>query len=527
MGKLMSCTYQLDESMITDIKPVNDSFALGTLYIMYTGKNPNKTNFERDVVESALPTLRNTPIVCHWNPEDETIGGHDFTVESDGDGKLRLRALTEPCGVVTESSELSFVTMEDSNGVEHEYLRAKNVVLWRRQDVVQYIESNKDIHLDHSMEIDVMDGEPMGDGYYNVKSFQFTALCLLGNCKPCFDGSRLELYSSDDLKRQITEMMDDIKANYSLIVAAANGDGDDNTKESLKGGEGNMDNELVTAVEPVAEPDTAPAEPIADTNAEPTADNCDAECAASTAALTDYSLAGNVEHALREALGAKVKETRWGDEPMYWFVDYDAEKGIVYAEVCGKVYGMPYTMDGDAAVIDFESQTRKKWELVDYDEGESANADHYSEFVEKREKAIAEYADAASAELDELKSSVSTFEAKIAEMETELAELRQYKADVESKNAAAERAELFAQFAELDGVEAFEALKEGCVDMSIEAIEEKCYAIRGRLTTVAKSATTYSAKNGKSKIGLDQTENDDVTPDEKPYGGVVERYATK
>lgn len=532
MGKLMSCSYQLDESMITDIKPINDSFALGTLYIMYTGKNPNKTNFSREAVEDALPTLRNTPIVCHWNPDEETIGGHDFTVVSNGNGELRLRALTEPCGVVTESSVLSFVTMEDSAGEEHEYLKAENVVLWRRQDVVQHIEANKDVHLDHSMEIDVLDGEDMGDGYYDVKSFQFTALCLLGNCRPCFDGSRLELYSSEDLKGQIAAMMEDIKANYSLIVAAANGDGDDNTEESLKGGEGNMENEnienVATQVEPVGEPEPVVTEPEA-TAEEPIVEDGDAECAASTAAQTDYSLASNMADVLFAAVSEPKTETRWGEESLYWMVDYDTEKGFVYAECwCdGKLYGFPYKMDGDNVVIDFEAKTRKKWEIVDFDEGDSTNADYYSESVEAHGKAITEYVDATATELDTLKSSVSTFEAKISEMETELTELRQYKADVEAQKIEAEHEELFARFADLDGVEAFEALRENSADMSVESLEEKCFAIRGRLATVANGTTTYAAKTCKPKIGLDKTEADDSESETKPYGGIVERYTTK
>ena len=38
-------------------------------------------------------------------------------------------------------------------------------------------------------------------------------------------------------------------------------------------------------------------------------------------------------------------------------------------------------------------------------------------------------------------------------------------------------------FTDLNGIEAFETLKSNCSEFSIEEIEDKCYAIRGRNTS--------------------------------------------
>lgn len=528
MSRIASCQYQIDGSTITDIKPVNDSFALGTLYVMYTGDNPNKTSFDKPVVEAALPSIRNVPIVCHWDPDNQTIGGHDFTVASDANGVLRLRALTEPCGVVTESSTLSFVVMPDSEGIEHEYLKAENVVLWRRQDVIQYLEANKDVHVDHSMEIEILDEEKDANGIHNVKSFQFTALCLLGDCLPCFDGSRLELYSADDMKKQLEAMMNDLKKNYSLIVAAATGSND--IEESPKGGEESMNGENIenaNAQVGATETETQTDKP-ADTATNNQVDAAaEAACAASTAAAEDYSLASNVRDALRNAVREKTIEKRWGEEFEYWFVDYDADAGMVYVEELedGKLYGMPYTMDGDNVVIDFETKTRKKWAIVDYDEG--SDADYYADAMVQRNAAIEEFVNKSDSEIAELKSSVESYEAKMADAEAELTELRQFKADAEAQKVSEAKEQVFALFSDLEGVEAFEALKSSDADMSIDALEEKCYAIRGRLATAAASSATYSDKSVKSKIGLDKTADENDATEAKPYGGVVERYTSK
>lgn len=508
MGNVVKCSYHFDSSAITDIKEVNDSFALGTLYVMYTGGNPNGTKFEHDVVEDAIPTLANVPIVCNYNADDKEIGGHDFTVVSEDDGSLRLRALTVPCGVVTDHSKASFVTMEDSNGVEREYLKVDNVVLWKRQEVVQYILNDLDGVVDHSMEIDVTDGEKQDDGYYNIKKFQFTALCLLGNATPCFNGSKLEMYSSENIKDGIANMMDDIQKNYSAIVAAVNG-GDDNNSDS-KGGE-NMDgmNKIPESTEPVVE--TAPEEQ----NEEPTA--------------MQFELNGNIEESLRKAV-YEPKTIRWGEEYcLYYFVDFDADLGVVYAEErgTGNLYGFPYKMDGDVAVVDFENGARKKRAFADFVEGDAANL-----YSEQRSEAAAEaeqmYADL-TAKCSELEAKVTEYSEQITAMQTELDSLREFKANADAEAATEAREAVFAQFTDLAGVEAFDSLKENCAEMAIADIEEKCYAIRGRM--VASASTTYSAAQKKAtlKVVLDDCQ-EDATEDknvELPYGGLVEKYTNK
>lgn len=103
----------------------------------------------------------------------------------------------------------------------------------------------------------------------------------------------------------------------------------------------------------------------------------------------------------------------------------------------------------------------------------------------------------------------------IETMNTELGSLRQFKADTEAAAAEVAREEIFAQFEDLAGVEEFDALRENCAEFELDALEEKCYAIRGRLNSVAK----FTKKPDAPKLRVERTE-----PEDRVYGGLFEKY---
>ena len=102
--------------------------------------------------------------------------------------------------------------------------------------------------------------------------------------------------------------------------------------------------------------------------------------------------------------------------------------------------------------------------------------------------------------------------------QAELDELKSFKAGVEAGIAEQERNDVFAQFEDLVGIEAFEALREDCNDMSIADLEEKCFAIRGRNQTALKFSAQEHGKNPKLPAGNMGKKNDE------PYGGIFAKY---
>ena len=540
MSKIMNLYFDAVDAVITDVKEVNSSFATASLKVMYTGSNRNTSNIERKVVEDALPTLYNVPIVANWDPMARTIGGHDMTVFKDADGNLRIRNETVPLGVITDHTNFSFVKEKDENGVEHEYLKADGVVLWKRQDVYEYIVNDLNGRIAHSMEIDVTSGGKNEEtGYYDVTSFEFTALCLLGEGHtPCFEGSELQVYSNQSIKSEIATMMSELKECYSLIAPADNAV-DNTTKTTMEGGERMHDEklklmeeyglsedsldfeidsltvdelrakfeEMKATTEADASTEDSAAEP--ETEAEPATDGKPAE---------NYDLNSNVRDALREALCAEVIHRDWGDMARYFMVDYDAEKSEVYVDSCEDwgLYGFKFNMDGDKAVIDWESKTRKKYQIVDFDEGGMATMTTAGAVF----SAMAPVIESATNEKNDASEKFNEMSTKYAEFEAELNSLREFKAQAESAERTEKANAVFAQFSDLSGNETFEALRsaveEDSAKYDAETLEEKCFAIRGRIGTAAN----FSLEKSAPKIKVEK-DNDDAP---MPYGGIVEKY---
>ena len=503
-------------SSITDLCEVNSSFDSGVLRIAYTGENRNGSAISKEVFERCVKTIFNCPIVCNYDRETDTLGGHDMEVVREKDGGLIIINITTPVGCIPESAKVFWEEVTEEDGTVHEYLCAE-ALLWKRQEAYRKIK--KDGIVAHSMEITVKDGETI-DGVYHIKDFEFTAFALIG-VEPCFESSSLEMFSKRDFKEQLSEMMLELKESFNLVKASDNGDDNTNLQNhSMEGGEQVLDkNELIakyginvealdfsiedfTAEEleekfkamqttaPEGEPD---GEPTDDTSNNDSADN--------------FALTSNIVDEIYRALDAIKVQKEWGECNRYWFVDCDLEAHEVYVWDTNDwlLYGFIYTMDGDAVNIDFDSKTRKKYVIADFDEGEQTSP--LATVFAQMEQKIQDNA--------EWEAKYQTASGTIASMETELDELRKFKADTETVAAKNARDEVFARFEDLVGIEAFEALKNECENYDVVTLEDKCYSIRGRHGVPAKFG--LENKTPKQKIVKENRDN-------LPYNGVFEKY---
>lgn len=513
MGKVVHMAYS---SSLSSLCEINSSFDTGVLRIAYTGANRNGSFISKETFERCIETLYNCPIVCHYDRETDSIGGHDMELVTNEDGDMRLVNMTIPIGVIPESSKYFWSVVEEEDGTEHEYLCA-DVLIWKRQEAYRKIK--EDGITAHSMELTVKDGEMEG-GLFVIKDFEFTAFCLLGDeHEPCFESSALGMFSYDEMKKQMAEMMSDLKNEFSLVVPPV-GDNDTHPQNHpMEGGEKVLNEKLAlvaeyglevenlefsiedltleelrekfeamkTAEEPVVEP--AVAEP-----AEPT---------------VDFALAGQIREEIYNALSVEKIECCWGEMTRYHYVDHDHEALQVYCYDAEdwKLYGFAYTMNGDNVVIDFESKKRMKFAIVDFDEGEQA-----APFAGVFEEITKQYTENDTQWSEKYQTASDT----ITSMENELGTLRQFKTDTEEAALAVARDEVFAQFEDLVGVEEFDALREHCAEYELDALEEKCYAIRGRKGTTAK----FTTESKPPKLKVDKT----APVSNDPYGGLFARY---
>lgn len=490
-------------SGISALTEYNSSFDSGILRVCYTGKNRNNSFISKETFERCISSIYNCPIVCRYDRETDTIGSHDMELVTDDEGGMRIVNVTHPVGVVPESAKYWWEEIEDDSGM-HEYL-CVDVLLWKRQEAYKKIK--EDGITDESMEISVKEGE-MIDGVYVIKRFEFTAFCLLGTVQPCYESASLEVFSHDDFKAQLAEMMQEFKKTFSIATATA--DDDIHPQNYSEGGEEVLEQKKALAAEYGLDIDTLDFS-IEDLSLDELKEKFEAMKSSDSQPKNpeNFALEGQFRDELYGALEAEKVETCWGMDSRYWFWDYDKEVSEVYATdtTDWNLYGFLYSMDGDHVVIDFAGKKRMKLSLVPFDEGSVPNpiSGMFSKVVEKYTANDTQWAE-----------KYQTASDTISSMENELGTLRQFKTDIEGAKAKGERDEVFAQFEDLVGVEAFESLKERSMEFSKEELEEKCYAIRGRNSAVA---TKFSYEPKAPKLPVEKTS---VTPE--PYGGVFTEY---
>jgi FtsZ-binding cell division protein ZapB len=506
MNKGLNMTYA---SSLTDLCAVNSSFDTGVLRVAYTGVNPNKSCISKQSFEKSIQTMFGCPIVCNYDRESDTLGGHDMAVVRDANGSLKLINMTNPVGFIPESAKYWWDFVEEEDGTTHEYLFVE-ALLWKRQEAYQKIK--RDGITAQSMEITVKDGE-MIDGVFYIYDFEFTAFALIG-VAPCFESAALELFSQQDFKEQLSEMMRDLKESFQMVTPSQEDDNTHPQNYSMEGGEKVLQDKIELAAKYGIDVESLDFS-LEDYTVEELTEKFEAIKAASEnpgepasePTQSQYALTSNLVEEIARVLEAVKVEREWGECTRYWYVDCDFEAHEVYCWDTNDwlLYGFTYAVEGDSITVDFESKKRKKYVIADFDEGEQASP--FATVFQQMEQVIHDGA--------EWEAKYQTASDTITTMETELGELRKFKADTENAAAQSARDEVFAQFEDLVGVEAFETLRENCGDYDAATLEEKCFAIRGRQGVQAKFALEENAP--KLKVTKSDISNE-------PYGGIFTEY---
>lgn len=500
------------KSSIYKLENINSSFDRGILRVAYAGKNRNKSCIDKETFEKCINSIYNCPIVCNYNRETNSIGSHDSEIVSDGNG-MRIVSLTQPVGVVPESANYWWENVEEDNGEVHEYL-CVDVLIWKRQEAYQKIKENK--ITDESMEIKVKSGETI-DGYYHIDSFEFTAFCLLESAEPCYESACIETFSLNEFKNQYFQMMTDCK-KYFVTVNPSVEDGI-HLQNLSKGGkyplekiedllvkyglnEEDLDFNINDFTIDELENKFAEIKKAKARNE----DGGNSKDVSGTYSLTAEQLQDQITETLSSV---KYYDPYWEEEvSRYVYVDYDFEAREVYCYDCTDqgLYGFNYSMNGDNVIIDFECKKKKKFSIVDFDEGDS-NAQNEC-FLSKFSKELLSVGE------KKFNESLTTIE----KMKSEIEDLRNYKNEKLAEERNALETDLFNRFSELNGIEAFESLRNNCSGMTLDEIENKCFEIKGRNATFSLS----DSKPQSTRIAI---EKDKLSEDE-PYGGLFIKYSS-
>ena len=500
---------------ISALEEINQSFSRGKMKIAYHGRNNNGSHISKEAFEASLSSVYNRPIVAHYISETDSIGGHDVAFVKNEDG-LYMYNVTEPVGVVPESASTWWEWVEEVDGTMHEYLCC-DILVWKRQQAYAHLEDNR--ITDESMEIEVVSRHYDENGEMHIDLFEFTAFCLLERDRPCFPSAGIELFSLDQCREQFSLMMEDFHKEFSQVITASADDIDN--QFFSKGGDREMNIEEMMVQYGLSAEDVtfetdgldqaelemrfaqlrdAKQNNVSEAEQEPETPAIEAELPVVEPEQQQFSL--TVEQFMSElfsVLHVEQVDDPWfgGTMPRYWYADCDMQSGMVYAydSADDKLYGYPFAMNGDNVVVDFAAGKRMKLQYVEFDEGTSDT------MVFSCMRDLAQICKVKFDAVNEEKSA-----------------LEKFKADTLREKLQAEQQRVFAAFEDLSGNDRFDALRANCGDMTAEELEDKCFAIRGRLST-----QKFSSNNTPESIRL-PIEGTKIQGSDEPYGGIFAEY---
>lgn len=488
------------QTKITPIKPLNEEFTLAQCRVMALGKNRNFSHFSKEAVDEALPTLANIPVIAHVFADDEgklRIGGHDMEIVSE-DGTFKFKSTCIPYGTVPEANNAHYEEVEEADGTKATYLVC-DIILWNRfEDLMKTIYS-EDVYWNHSMEINPDDVKPLKDdkNYQDVLKFAFSALCLLNkgdsesdpnNVTPCFPSSDVQPYKFE-FDEKFYELADQLKSELALCFSQ---------QSSEKGGKIIMDIEKIESI------------------------------------LTEFNLT-------REVLDFEISEEMTEDElrtKVQEFVanqnsnDNGADNGSDGSEPKVESFSATYRTKQDAINSALPSICERDengkcikevyFYLVDFD-------DNFA-YVEKNTWVPGDYSQEKGRIKYTFDENTSTaecsddFELMIVKWLTleenqqieanraEFERLQNFEKDTIEAQHKAEMEAVFEKFENLSSVEEFINLKKDySAFATVEALEEKCFAIKGKHNIVKSdkpkkvlAGVSFGANHNSDKDELDE-----------------------
>lgn len=514
--------------------------------VMHTGANKNRTSFTKDTINKAISSIANMPIlgyvVDELDDEEKDFKGHEHELRvTDNDVKYMYAG--QAYGVIPESCNPRWIIKDDGTGTEREYLRVDGLIWTKFGDPVDIF--TRDVTKNHSVELtDMVCGPKDRDGNTSVSSFKFDGFCILSTTdpkiQPAMTGSCITAqFSVDDITSQIRERLYEYQAlqqNYS----AQNENPSDEEKGDIppmneneknpavaenavaEGAVGNPEVEGTTAEnaatktesEAVSTENAASEEGVENATIETSAENAAPVEEGELAASSEFSLSANqLRDEVYNALLEIQVPSRWDHEcmiPKYWLTDIQDNEVIVTDSGTYQLMGIPYSMNGDNVVLEYENIKRKKVVYEDWDNGDVMPGliTMFSALTDK---------------LVELSDSFTKAANEVSEIKPKLEAYQKAEAEAAAAAEKAKRDELFSIMDEKLGANAeYTALKEN-TEITYAELETKCYALVGRQSAEFSYVPNTNNK-GTVRFGVGGTQNGS---DNAVYGGLMEHYLGK
>jgi hypothetical protein len=485
------------------------------IWLMHLEENLNGSYFDKSVVENAIPSLANTPILAYIedNSNDETDFSDHRMVLIKEDGKFKVKYIGQAIGLIPETNNAQFEMRLCDDGVEREFLTVDGLV-WQKWDEPVDI-FNRDIIKAQSMELhENYQGEFKEDGLFHFTSFDFFGACALGSeVLPAMHNATIEAqFSLNDIHNQVQEKMEQFKKLTSFEQEG--GKKVDEKKKLLE--KYSISEEKLVELEINFE--------------EISVEDLEAKLQEATVeTTTDFALtAGQLRDEIRAELYKEHTVDDWGwKSHKYWYVDHT--ENLVIAEDTDDHYrlvGFEYSVENDVVVIALDSKKRVRiaYEVVEGGSEVEVNMTskdkvEYDLKVKEKELETSFSAEKETA-LTEVESKLNTLSETYSTLEKEVKELRSFKAEKQTEERTQAENELFERFsAELTEDETSE-VRTSSKDLTLEQLEEKLF------TLVGKKKANFSKIVKKEKqtntVKVEVVEKNDELP--SAYGGLFEKF---
>ncbi|AZV43717.1 hypothetical protein BAOM_3108 [Peribacillus asahii] len=484
------------------------------IWLMHTEENLNGSYFDKKVVEEAIPTLANTPILAYIeeNSEDEVDFSDHRMVLTKEDGQFKIKYIGQAIGVIPEDNNAQFETRLCDDGIEREFLTVDGLVWTKWDDPVDIF--NRDVFKAQSMELhDDYEGQFGEDGLFHFTKFSFFGACALGTeILPAMRSATIEAqFSYDNMFGEIQNKMEQFKLVFSKTDEGGNENVDEKlellkkyslTEEDLKVKEINLEEysieELDVKLQEIASVENK-----------------------------DFALvASQLKDEIRAELYKDYTEDEWGYKSRsYWYVDHT--DGLVIAEDAKDNYrliGLSYTVNNDVIEIDFDSKKRVKlaYETI---EGESdlqfnlTSKDKVEyELNVKGKELESNFTTEKETAVNEIKDELDVLSGNFNKLEEEVTGLRQFKQEKLSAERLKEEQSLFESFSTELTEDEMKEVKEIASEFTLEQIEEKLF------TLVGKKKANFSKQTKKEKSSSIKIEFEHKDEEVVPYGGILNKY---
>lgn len=520
MAKIMDLPVSF--AIVDEVRSDDTRFLKIVIDVLHTGLNFNGSIFNEDVVNDAIPSIKNTPILGYIlvdeNGDTDDFTKHEYRLVKQSNGYKYLYD-GSAYGVIPESCNPRWITKVCSDGQMRKFLQV-DALLWTKFDrAVEIFE--RDVVKGQSMELaDNYEGIENSDGTFTFTKFLFNGCCILSTTDPKIQPAMinstavLKDFSVDNIAAEIKEKYTEYCAVIDKLRKS------DEKEKSEEGGQFNLNKEKMDILGKYSvDPESLDFSVDDDMSLEEFEAKVSefAKNQTKNPDKSDFVLNGNMMDELIESLcSEKMEDDFWGVTSKYSFVDFDNEALEVYAydKADWKLYGFKFEVSGDKITVLFNTKKRKKFVIVDFETEDKDNSiEPIFELI--RDRAIENSETAFNEEKNQFNTKFDNLEANYNALKTDYDNLVEANEQREAAELKEAKESLFEKFEkELSADEAFSALKDNMDKYSVEDLEMQCFALIGK----KKANFTMEHKKTPEKIRIP----DSVPVIPNPYGNLFD-----